>query len=233
LKVSKTQFQVNNERKFLSEVCHPSIIRLLGTLEDESTTVLVLPWAEGGSVIDLFENNASALPEDLVRKMAHKILNGLNYLHEEEIWHRDIKLDNILIMGPTFTGDNCVLADFGFAKSLRHGQRVQNRHGTLQYSSPEELNKQFCDHKTDIWSLGISLLTCLTGHFPFYSTQQSEIWSEIASGLNGWLNDETLKGISSEAIDLIGQMLDPNPTTRISAAEALKHDWFLEESREC
>lgn len=143
---------------------------------------------------------------------------GLNYLHQNHIVHRDIKLDNILwnLKG------NVKLADFGFAFPMTQETptRMEMR-GTLGYRAPEVIDRQPYDSKIDIWSLGVCILEM--------SQSRSQAWDELGGKLlpTSTPYPRFLKTSSDSFIAFMLRMLDKDPAKRASARELLHHPFLF------
>ena len=107
------------------------------------------------------------------------ILSSLNYIHSQNVLHRDIKLDNIII--DRF--HNLKLIDFGISKIITKG-RIYEQCGTPAFLSPEIiLNKGYEGFASDFWSLGIVLYVLLYGKVPFKGSNIQELHKNILSGV--------------------------------------------------
>lgn len=172
-------------------------------------------------------------------------MNALQYLHHNNVAHRDLKLDNILLeTSKPFT--RIFLADFGIAKSISSTKkRMFTTVGTPEYCAPEvgfeftkipkhlktgifgdNYHKKGYDFKCDIWSLGIIIHIMLSGISPFYS-DGSEI-SIIQSAKFGKLNFNIKQWfkISDEAKEFITKILQVDIRKRLNSDECLKEDWI-------
>jgi serine/threonine protein kinase len=98
--------------------------------------------------------------------------------------------------------------------------------GTPQYAAPEQVLDEECGQETDIWALGITMFTCLSGQWPFASgeSNRDSIIEEIADGLPGWQNG--VPDVSDECRELLGRLLERDPCARITASDAMTHRWF-------
>jgi serine/threonine protein kinase len=231
LKVSKTATQVQRECDVLQKLQHPSIIRVIDHWTTRSSHILVLPLGEA-SLIDWIVDRGR-IDESIVKNIIYSMLEALCFIHERGFWHCDVKPDNILIMKFPFTGRDCVLCDFGFAGPLSPGAKATNSTGSLEYRSPEQVrNADECDHSCDIWALGMTMFTCLTGHWPFSSNDPAAIEREIGQGVPEWKLDEILLLVSEEGFNLLSWMLEVVPGRRITARDALRHSWFAKDVTE-
>ena len=214
--------QLINEIRFVSQLSHESIINPIEV--DPDGRWIVLPYAEGGDLMDYLIRTEGPLSEDVARLAFRKILEALVYLYNNGIVHRDIKPEQFFINGPTFTGDNILLGDFGLACCAEYRNR-NDVCGTPGYIAPEVYRKGEYTHKSDVWALGMSMLVALSGKWPFASSSAGGIEFEVMMGAT--LNsDDVFEGLSEDAVDLIKQMLEPDPLRRLTAAEALNHPWF-------
>ena len=142
---------------------HPNIVIVYDLGDQEGNPYLVMEYLEGEALDRII---ASRRDVPLVQKLHYIIqgLHGLNYAHQRGIVHRDIKPGNLMILND----GNVKIVDFGIARigdaSLtRTGQVV----GTITYMSPEQINAQVVDGRTDIFSCGVMLYELLTGSNPF------------------------------------------------------------------
>lgn len=145
------------------------------------------------------------------KKILKSITNAIVYLHEKQITHRDIKLDNIMVDSNL----ESKLIDFGFSVCSSSNQKLKLFCGTPSYMSPEiAARKEYYGPPTDIWSLGVLLYTMICGYFPFKGFTESELYRKIiAGGLN------IPNSVSENAKLLIRRMLSSDPLKRPSASE--------------
>lgn len=148
---------------------------------------------------------------------------AVQHCHQNNIAHRNITLDNILINKQTF---QTKLIDFGSAEIIKDGkfQKYPNVPDDLYYLPPEvidESNHYYNGVEIDIWSCGVVLFGLLTGSLPFYHENLTHLKGFISEG-----EYEIPMDIGPEASDLISLMLDVNAVRRISISEVLTHKWF-------
>lgn len=121
-----------------------------------------MEYIEGPLLFDLCKQ-MGAMGEDVGRYFARQMLEQLEYMNNENIVHRDIKLENILVD----QNMNLKLADFGFATNKNITQ-LNSFRGTQSYMAPEiRQGKVYDGRQTDIFSFGVVLFTLVVGYFPF------------------------------------------------------------------
>ena len=171
----------------------------------------------GGDLLN-FVRKRTKLNEPTARFIFRQIIEGLHYLHSQNILHRDIKLDNILI-DLTNTVKIC---DFGVSKQIKTGEIMRDQCGTPAYIAPEILlNKGYEGFGVDIWSAGVVLYTMLAGVVPFKHKYLNDLHYSIIQG-----KYEDIENISGEAMKLIKGILETDPKKRLSLEDILNSDWF-------
>ena len=112
--------------------------------------------------------------------MAKQLFSALNFLHQNNIFHRDVKLDNLLldVFGPN-EEPLVKLSDFGLSVELAENETPKDRVGTYYYMSPELILKKVYDYKSDIWSAMVTIYALIYGNLPFYGETYSETSQEI------------------------------------------------------
>ncbi|MBI5612060.1 MAG: serine/threonine protein kinase [Gammaproteobacteria bacterium] len=156
--------RVRREARAQARLNHPNVIAMHSMHETDDGPVLVMEYVEGQTLAQRIRNHG-ALPIDDALWIFEQTLHGVECAHAMDIVHRDLKPANIFI-----TNDRCVkIMDFGLAKiqDRRHHGSTGAALGTLLYVSPEQVNGQEADARSDIYTLGISMYEAVTGHLPF------------------------------------------------------------------
>lgn len=139
---------------------HPNIVRLLDKGEDADGAFYTMEFVDGQTLTKLI-TQSGIRDERLVKKIMLQILDALTYVHKKQIFHRDLKPDNILV---TYRGDNVKILDFGLASADSFDDDLI-KVGTPRYAAPEQMNRGYAaDQKSDIYTLGIIFLEMLTGN---------------------------------------------------------------------
>lgn len=220
--------QVEREFDVLPELDHPSIIRLSERLVVGGRKAIVLPYAEGGDLLERLRT-AGPMCERDAKDAFWRMLSGLAYLHRRGRWHGDLKLENMLLLTADFDPRRIVLCDFGFSCNFETERCSRTFVGTTLYSPPELIDGVMHTEKADIWSLGISLFAALNGGVPFEDPEDLDaVRQEIRSGLPDLFAYEGMREISWAAASLIRAMLEPDEEFRITAEGALNHPWFAD-----
>lgn len=159
-----------------------------------------------------------ALTEPETRFYMKQILDGVHYLHENRIIHRDLKLGNL------FLNDDLQvkIGDFGLATKIEYdGERKKTLCGTPNYIAPEILNKKGHSFEVDVWSIGCIMYTLLMGKPPFETNSLKETYSRIKK-----CEYRVPQTISLPATNMIVKMLQSEPRTRPKVDQLIKHEFF-------
>ncbi len=164
--ISTKQFL--KEIRILLKIQHPYVLRFYGIEHDKNKRYLITEYCEGGTLRDLL-NQDQILSIEYKLSIIINILEGLNYIHQQDIIHRDLKPENILLSVKN-QGWLPKISDFGVAKvreeELDYNSSTMGDTGSPAYMSPEQFYGKY-SHQSDIYAMGIILLELLIGHRPF------------------------------------------------------------------
>jgi len=152
------------EAKVLARLLHPHILPVHDYGEVDGYTYIVMPFVESGTLADILEGDP--LPLTQIRLIIAQIGDALDYAHSQGVIHRDVKPSNILVD----QRGNCLLTDFGIAKMVEgsiHFTRTGGIVGTPAYMSPEQIQGEELDGRSDVYSLGIVFYEMATGRPPY------------------------------------------------------------------
>jgi len=220
-----------------ASLLHGNILRLVEYYRTEKKIFVVMELLTGGELLGAL-NDRGSFPESDARELFAQLLHACAYIHSRGIVHRDIKLENLLLVRE---GDlSCVkLADFGLSAQIRRrtgdgSAGLNTVCGTPTYVAPEVLlstSENPYGPACDLWSAGVLLFNLLAGYPPFHEANLPQLFKSIRKGLKPYefMADPSWTMVSAEAKDLIQRLLVVNPKERLSAAEALKHPWICGE----
>ena len=153
------------------------MVKILDVVETNNHLNIIMEYLEGislSSYLKTYPNNRA--PEKQCRPIVKALAEALDYLHQRQVSHRDIKLENIILsedLAPK-------LIDFGFSTCIEKNKRVKIFCGTPSYMAPEIVQKrEYRGEPADIWALGVLTFVALTGIFPFKGATDQELYRKI------------------------------------------------------
>eukprot|EP01110_Echinostelium_bisporum_P004173 TRINITY_DN2019_c1_g2_i2.p1 TRINITY_DN2019_c1_g2~~TRINITY_DN2019_c1_g2_i2.p1 ORF type:complete len:281 (-),score=33.01 TRINITY_DN2019_c1_g2_i2:175-1017(-) len=211
-----------DEIKVLMLLNHPNIIKFKEFYQTRDKIFLLEEYCDGGNLQEVIRKE-KGLCETRAKQVFKQCLTAVQYLHEIDIIHRDIKSENILFKEKGV--DDIRLLDFGLSRLMPRAELVTTSAvGTLDYKAPEICARKPYGNSCDIWSLGVVLYDMLTGSLPcLFSSEENVItFAQDGVRLAGPKWDE----ISAEAKDLVSNLLVFEPEKRLTCKTALEHEWF-------
>ena len=226
---------INNcEVNFLEKMNHKNILKVyghgLGLLRtsfglSQQVYYIIMDYLDHGSLLSQINGNIG-FGEDFGRLILAQLLDGLEAIHNSNIVHRDIKLENIMISGNDYT---LKYVDFGFATEKSNGH-LNTFLGTPNYAAPElHLKQPYLGVYEDIFSLGVTLFIVVTGHLPFLLPLPDDpLYHHIfcVDYVNYWRNRKVK--VSPSFMELFDNLIAFNPTQRPSISEIRKSKWMQE-----
>lgn len=208
-----------SEAQILARLNHPNIVQVYDWGEFNSSYFICMEYVEGESLKEIIEKKGP-LPPETVADYAIQISSALLTAHKNNLVHRDIKPQNILV---TLEG-KVKVTDFGIAKSLTTDvTKTLNIIGTAHYISPEQAKGEVLDHRTDIYSLGIVLYEMLTADVPFRGGNSIDI--SLKHIYEKPLKpSELMENIPDKLEKIIMHCLEKNPMARYPTVRELIGD---------
>lgn len=217
--------KTKQEANILKKLSHPNVIKFISTEETNSKLYIITELLKGGTLKSYIDNNIESLSEEKSIQILFYLLQAVNYIHNKDIVHRDIKPDNIMFADKNDLS-TLKLVDFGLSGFT---YETSSFCGTLLFMAPELLeasssNASISNQKgCDIWSVGIIAAMLLNnGKHPYFVKGESKR-KYINKLKAGYTFNRTLSEMSN---NFIGKLLEPNPNKRYTAMNALNHPWI-------
>ena len=227
---------INNNRKinYLEKMNHKNIIKVfghgLGMLQTsqgltQKIYYIIMEYVDHGSLLSQLGDNMG-FGEDFGRLIFAQLLDGLEVIHNSNVVHRDIKLENIMLSGSDFT---LKYVDFGFATEKSSGY-LTTYLGTPNYAAPElHMKRPYLGVYEDIFSLGVTLFITVTGYLPFILPLPNDpLYRFIfdVDYISYWRN-RRIK-VSPSFMELFDNLIAFDPTQRPSISEIKNSKWMKE-----
>ena len=229
-KYAPTDRSFEREVAVLSQIKHKNVVELLRTYVTERNVFMVCELASGGELLERVRRVGS-FTEDQAKRLIGQILEAVKHMHERDIVHRDLKLENILLSHDADDA-NVKLIDFGLARFKTEGQTLRTICGSPLYIAPEILEletspneNEFYTRACDMWSVGVILFVLLSGYSPFDDEDEAMLYQNIRHGIYH-LEPGVWDFISNPAKSLVAGLLETDPNERLTAAQALEHEWI-------
>lgn len=242
------------EVKALKNVNDKNVVRFIEAFRRENKLNIVFEFVDK-TVLEDIENNPEGLDSEVIKSYIYQLLKALKYLHENQIIHRDVKPENLLVNNEGVLK----LCDFGFARKVVGDKSLTDYVATRWYRSPELILTSRYSFPVDVWSVGCIMGELMDGQpiFPGDDTlDQLYHIMRVLGPFNSYLKElfssndhlrslklpevkkyQTLqkryrRQVDAEGLDLLSKLLEMDPRKRLTAAEALNHPYFSSIVRE-
>eukprot|EP00170_Pyropia_yezoensis_P003520 contig_14673_g3530 len=215
---------IRREVDVVKRVAHRGVVRIFDVFESREKTYVVMEYMAGGELLDVITEQ-ERLSERNARHVIRELLLVVEYLHSRNIVHRDIKPENILCDGRSWPL-RIKLTDFGLSRELSNsGDECMRSHcGTAYYLAKEVFDGNGYGKPVDLWAVGIVLFVILSGRFCFFGDTDERFMRRLRAGVR--FPESEWGTISEGARSLIRGLLRPDPATRLTASQALRHPWL-------
>lgn len=218
---------VHREMSVLLTISHPNIVRTFDIFDERHRILVVMAFVPGGDLFD-YVVQRPMLQERDVKHAIWQVMHGIAYLHDRNIVHRDIKLENVLVAQTTPL--RLQLTDFGFANFIDPSSKAPARDlnslvGTSSYMAPEVIDGRGHGKPVDIFAAGVVMFRLCSGQMPFRAISLCESY-ELALAERANFASRAWQAVSKEARQLCRSLLYADPAKRPSALDVLAHEWF-------
>ncbi|KAK7390233.1 hypothetical protein VNO78_25532 [Psophocarpus tetragonolobus] len=221
--VEKNGYAAHVEREvaIMRRLRHPYTVQLYEVLATRTKIYFVMEFVACGELFDVVAGEGP-LTEDVSRKYFRQLVSAVRYCHARGVYHRDLKLDNLLVDEKT----NLKVSDFGLGalrSQVGHDGMLHTVCGTPAYVAPEILSRKGYDGASaDVWSCGVVLFALNAGYLPFNDYNVTVLYRKIYRA-----QFRFPRWMSIELKNLITRLLDRNPETRITLDEVTRDAWFI------
>jgi serine/threonine protein kinase len=228
----ETRKRVCMELRTLYGAGSPYVVKYYQSFLANGAITIVMEYLDGGSLADVLKR-VPRLPEPHLAEVARQVLAGLQYLHRDlMVMHRDIKPSNLLVSSK----GELKISDFGVSGQLSSSvSECQSWVGTVTYFSPERIRGGTYTADSDVWALGLSLVECALGRYP-YPPPGEERGQMAFFDLLSYVVEEPAPQLpaeqfSAELRDFVGRCLCKEPSGRPSVEELIGHPWLAQHPR--
>lgn len=226
---TKQEAQLKNEVAILQNLSHSGVVNLERMFETPERIFVVMEKLKGDMLEMILSHENGRLTERVTKFLITQILIALKHLHSKNIVHCDLKPENVLLNSDS-EFPQVKLCDFGFARIIGEKSFRRSVVGTPAYLAPEVLRNKGYNRSLDMWSVGVIVYVSLSGTFPF--NEDEDINDQIQNAAfmyppNPW------KEISSDAIDLINNLLQVKQRKRYTVDKSLQHIWLQDYQTWC
>eukprot|EP01046_Picozoa_sp_COSAG06_P007877 COSAG06_NODE_393_length_16329_cov_10.279791_2_plen_515_part_00 len=227
--------QLERELNITRKLSHPNIINLLDVVFEDDWVLLVIELAAGGSLFEEVAGPPEPVSEDRARSFFQQMLSALEYCHDSHIYHRDLKLENVVFSSPPER--LLKVTDFGVSKDAGINSMPKTSVGTIAYMAPEVTNvgrrdqASTYDGAADIWSLGVILFVMVTQQYPFGfdgprhagGVSAAAVYKRIREGVF-----DVPTGASAELAELLHGLLTTDPSVRWDFDRIKSCGWMVQ-----
>ncbi|XP_051571926.1 myosin light chain kinase, smooth muscle isoform X6 [Myxocyprinus asiaticus] len=224
---AKEREAARKEIELMNFLHHSKLVQCLAAYDNKPEMVMVMEYVAGGELFERIVDDHFEHTEASSVGYMRQILEGIHYMHQQNIIHLDIKPENIVCVDRT--GIQIKIIDFGLASKLDPSTPLKVMHGTPEFVAPEVINFEAVTIATDMWSIGVICYILLSGESPFQGESDTETLALVTAAQ--WeFDEESFEEITDLAKDFISCLLSKDVRRRMSCKDALAHAWLAFES---
>ncbi|XP_070779507.1 myosin light chain kinase, smooth muscle isoform X2 [Enoplosus armatus] len=220
---AKEREAARKEIELMNYLHHPKLVHCLAAYDHKPEMVMVMEFIAGGELFERIVDDNFQHTEHASIHYMQQILEGIAYMHQQNIVHLDLKPENIVCVDTT--GTSIKIIDFGLAMRLDGNTPLKVMQGTPEFVAPEVINYEPVHSATDMWSIGVICYILLSGESPFQGNSDTETLALVTAAQ--WeFDEESFDEITDEAKSFISSLLNKDTRRRMSCEEALAHPWI-------
>ncbi|KAK3124783.1 hypothetical protein QOZ80_7BG0592820 [Eleusine coracana subsp. coracana] len=205
---------------------HENVVHFYNAFEDDNYVYIVMELCEGGELLDrILAKKDSRYSEKDAAVIVRQMLKVAAECHLHGLVHRDMKPENFLFKS-TKEDSPLKATDFGLSDFIKPGKQFRDIVGSAYYVAPEVLKRK-SGPESDVWSIGVITYILLCGRRPFWDKTEDGIFKEVLKNKPDFRR-KPWPNITSSAKDFVQKLLVKDPRARLTAAQALSHDWVRE-----
>ncbi|KAH7687029.1 Non-specific serine/threonine protein kinase protein [Dioscorea alata] len=205
---------------------HENVVHFHNAFEDDNYVYIVMELCEGGELLDrILAKKDSRYSEKDAAVVVRQMLKVAAECHLRGLVHRDMKPENFLFKS-TKEDSPLKATDFGLSDFIKPGRKFHDIVGSAYYVAPEVLKRK-SGPESDVWSIGVITYILLCGKRPFWDRTEDGIFKEVLRNKPDFRR-KPWPSISDSAKDFIQKLLVKDPRCRLTAAQALSHQWVRE-----
>jgi calcium-dependent protein kinase len=219
--ITKERFEaIKDEMNILCKIDHPNILKYYDLCGYHKKFHLVMDYSSGKILEYIRIDSPNDFSESKAMKIIYQLLDAVCYLNQNNLSHRNINPENILIED----GDLVKITNFEQSKVDHDEKNLQKKDGTSAFTAPELLKNEF-NEKCDVWSIGVIAYKLISGEDPI---RGDNLAHKLRSngGTMTTFSQAVWSKISDDGKDLISKMCHGDPDKRISAIDAMQHKAF-------
>ncbi|KAM4530121.1 myosin light chain kinase, smooth muscle isoform 3-T3 [Odontesthes bonariensis] len=220
---SKERQAALKEIELMNDLHHPKLVQCLAAYDHKPEMVMVMEYIAGGELFERIVDDNFEHTEPASAHYMQQILEGIAFMHQQNIVHLDLKPENIVCVDTT--GTSIKIIDFGLASKLDTRTPLKVMQGTPEFVAPEVINYEPVCLATDMWSVGVICYILLSGESPFQGNSDAETLALVTAAQ--WeFDEESFEEITEEAKNFISSLLNKDSRRRMSCQEAFDHPWM-------